>query len=455
VFVAGIFICFSESAYVEKVAQELKDLLNSVYKGQNFDVFFSPGTTSEALSTRKKYLKDSKCGIVLLTADDFKSDRLQYETAFLTSQWSKISGLRSRQNLYLILVDRKENQIEETIKDYQRIKIEDKGQMMLLLQSFGNSFKLDFNSETYDTEWEKFLEGLTSLRKDRTTLLIVDKQAYIYIAKDTLRALMDGEKPKKLTARKLTELLDNYAKLFDKDYKREPEPENPDYGISIWINKTRFSTFFCFTDKRNVLLFNRHKDGAKPFTTHDNKRYDVFGSQEFGNKPSITKKIKNDKFWDCRIRNIFPIPGLAYEDNVGQGPSERKTVVMIGFIIVMGSRALKLACKDKDKFVTSHPINNNKLSENQLTSKASLAMEGLRGTFGRDFNQTIFETGPQWIKVTKILLGVIFSGLMLIGTWAAVVVPKPLWPEIKSFYCRIAPNAEMCTPQQGEQTGSH
>jgi hypothetical protein len=373
---AKIFLSFAGD-YAREVAEKLETLLTSIYK--DLIIFYSPNITiGDWRNKLMENLGNASHGIVLLTDGNYGAHWLLYEVGALALKFSK-GVKKSRNNLSFILLDREKTQIEPPFDGYQNIGIREKKKMKNLFEKLGNKSELE---KTFDKSWKEFIAALKKLeKKHQQTYALVNNQDHFYIDKTNLM-----KKGELVTVGKLPELLCSYVhekieggafKTKKDDVSVQVQNSKKPKGTEVKINKTRFSTFFCFTDKKYLLLYDREK-ASKNINRNVNNRYDVFGSVEFENYAPY-KKIKNKNFLKCIVQDIHTIPGLACEDNELNNKT-RETVVMIGFLIVIKGNDLDYA-EDNQNWVTKWLICGD-LPKN-LTSKANLAVEALRKIKGK------------------------------------------------------------------------
>ena len=147
--------------------------------------------------------------------------------------------------------------------------------------------------------------------------------------------------------------------------------------VKILINNTRISTFFVITDGDNILLHNREKTNDEILTLENNK-YDMFGSVSFENS-TIKLKIKNNDFFQSKIKSIKCIPGFAFEDTIEPEDNlfGRQTVIMIGLVLYLSKKDFDKAESTKTSIVEKFHLNDTP-NERILTSKAKLGIDFLR-----------------------------------------------------------------------------
>ena len=143
------------------------------------------------------------------------------------------------------------------------------------------------------------------------------------------------------------------------------------------IKHTRLSTFICFTDGKQILLFDR-RDNDKNKINVENLKYDCFGSVGFENS-SIRLKILNPEFYESEILRIQFIPGIAYEDNYGSpdNPTGIETAIMFGYIMYLSQEDMKKAIFNSNNKVLLFNIDSKAINIDNLTAKAQLAIDFL------------------------------------------------------------------------------
>jgi len=146
------------------------------------------------------------------------------------------------------------------------------------------------------------------------------------------------------------------------------------------IQYTRLSTFICFTDGEQILLFDRRNNDKKKINV-ENLKYDCFGSVGFENS-SIRLKILNPEFYESEILKIEFIPGIAYEDNVGSPDNQTgiETAIMFGYIMYLSKEDIVKAVLNSDSKVLLFPINSKAINIDNLTSKSQLAIDFLKNS---------------------------------------------------------------------------
>lgn len=171
-------------------------------------------------------------------------------------------------------------------------------------------------------------------------------------------------------------------KNIDKRYRKDGSDKNNDKlpneeKIKVLVNNTRISTFFLFTDGKRVLLHNREKSDSY-VKTHENDKYDCFGSVSFENS-SIKLKIETNDFFDSKILEIDCIPGFAFEDTIEPYDNllGRQTVIMVGFVFYLSLDNLKKAKSTKTSVIELFDLSSLP-SQVLLTSKARLGLEFLQ-----------------------------------------------------------------------------
>ena len=139
------------------------------------------------------------------------------------------------------------------------------------------------------------------------------------------------------------------------------------------INNTRISTFFTFTDGKNILLFDRVNANIQNVI---NNHFDCFGSVDFENS-SLSKKIINYNFFNTKIEKIDYIPGFSFESNLNtsDGIYPIQTVIMFGFVFYISKEDLNLAISDNGNVFLK---NIDTINTENTTSKAKLAIEFLK-----------------------------------------------------------------------------
>lgn len=185
--------------------------------------------------------------------------------------------------------------------------------------------------------------------------------------------------------------------------KEEDLPTNVK-GPVVWVNSTRISTFFVFTDKKRVLIYDRgigkqiSKNQNLRQQTYENERpCDMFGSKAF-NGAGLEKKIPNPNFHEATVIRIDAIPGIAIEDMYDTLPLDSRrtilqsaaaeeakincTVVMVGFCIELSPADLDKACMPmagvSDSAVAVYDVHGTSPVEGLQTSKAVLGIKYLR-----------------------------------------------------------------------------
>ena len=134
------------------------------------------------------------------------------------------------------------------------------------------------------------------------------------------------------------------------------------------INSTRISTFLCFTDSENILVYERMESNLQRV---QNSRYDCFGSVTFENCTIFLKIDNTDNFYDSNIINLEFIPGLAYEDNFEN--NKKETVIMFGYIIYLSKENLAKGITTNSKNLKLINICDKNIEDEALTSKLKLA----------------------------------------------------------------------------------
>jgi hypothetical protein len=203
-------------------------------------------------------------------------------------------------------------------------------------------------------------------------------------------------------SRVLKEFVTNDTML--KSYCRDVKLITGYSGPVVWINSTRVSTFFVFTDKKRVLIYDRKqsRENAKsnispPQSVNNSVDYDMFGSVAFDGA-GFVEKVPNSEFHSSSILRIDAIPGIAIEDILetpelygNLTPAQKaayghalpnSTVVMIGLCIELSADDLDKACIPKAgtvSAVSAYEINGKDLPLDALqTSKATLGIKYLR-----------------------------------------------------------------------------
>lgn len=144
---------------------------------------------------------------------------------------------------------------------------------------------------------------------------------------------------------------------------------------NVILNGTRFSTFVCVTDKKNLLLFDRKKDPKFPLVK--NARLDVLGSMDFANS---SLKNKLGSVAEIDIEEITLIYGVALEDVIAepeQNRQQKSTAVMLGMVVYVDEKRLQAAVEQaKNNLLILYALQQAAGLVN-LTAKARLAIEHL------------------------------------------------------------------------------
>ncbi len=189
-----------------------------------------------------------------------------------------------------------------------------------------------------------------------------------------------------------------------KHYCRGENLDTGYFGPVVWINSTRISTFFVFTDTKRVLIYNRKQgrlnsqnDEFPQQSILNSADYDMFGSVAFDGA-GFVEKVPNLDFHASSILRIDAIPGIAIEDLEGKPrlyetlTAAQKaafghalpncTVVMVGLCIQLSSDDLDKACVPKNgtaSAVSTYGIYAENLPlEGLRTSKTTLGIKYLR-----------------------------------------------------------------------------
>ena len=144
---------------------------------------------------------------------------------------------------------------------------------------------------------------------------------------------------------------------------------------NVILNGTRFSTFVCVTDKKNLLLFDREKN-PKSYLVK-NARLDVLGSMDFANS---SLKNKLGSVAEIDIEEITLIYGVALEDVIAepeQNRQQKSTAVMLGMVVYVDEKRLQAAVEQaKNNLLILYALQQAAGLVN-LTAKARLAIEHL------------------------------------------------------------------------------
>ncbi len=212
----------------------------------------------------------------------------------------------------------------------------------------------------------------------------VDKQGMINLENlkniKKINSLYKADNLDKLYVRDLPKYFEHFVKLTTpKEYIRDDYDDRIKEDITKFIiNYTRISTFVCFTDGKQLLLFDR-RDNDKSKINVENPKFDCFGSVGFENS-SIRLKIRNPEFYESEIKKIEFIPGMAYEDNDGSPDNHIgvETAIMFGYILYLSENDLKIAQLKSEEKILLFDIHSNIINSGNLTAKAQLAIDFLR-----------------------------------------------------------------------------
>lgn len=299
------------------------------------------------------------------------------ENAELNSHGNFAKLIEERDKAHIAEVSILENKIAQLKNEYKNLSNIDQNDRLK------ESGKLDYKNRLNDriseleNELEKIVHSSGSLN-----LSYVTEQGNIgaFISRISFRD--------HLTVGDLPDYLSDYLKMnIDKKYLVSRNDYHKDHfsdkeKFEFQINSTRISTFFCFTDGKRMLLFDRPRSHKQEVI---NNKYDCFGSVTFEN---ISLKVKIDidnrsGFFDSEVKDIEFIPGFSYEDNVDP-EFGKQTVIMFGFVVYLTELDLdKLMNLRNPELILVKVIGSN-ISKEVLTSKADLAREYLREKLLRD-----------------------------------------------------------------------
>lgn len=403
---AKIFIGYS-GRHTEQIARKVYEILTNLSRSFDLafkasDVFLACYDGNDKIDDVKvrldSNLKDAEVYIPIISGEKLYSAWMMYELGAVVVNRLEIKGNGSLVNTRVIpfLVDIDDiRKIDDPLRQFHLgFEFQQKDQGSENYRKYSDFFRKIVEScsgvsdklVTFDNQlgnyWEEF-----KLKLNRTVDVIKERKKKLRteVNFDFNVTYFTSEEIGKYTPTTLgtlfREFVDNGIGNKLEEYIKK---DNEGHYVVMSGDNVRISTFVVFTDKKNVLLFDRKK--AKNEINVDNPVYDVFGSLDFENS-SIQKKIKNTDFLNSPILEIKPIYGIAGEYNIDKDERGRvlshETVIMLGVFAYMSEENLKLGENFNDgkknsalRVVGIKEVNNG-YGENALTSKAYLSIKQL------------------------------------------------------------------------------
>lgn len=379
-----IFISFS-GRLSECIATEIKKWMQKIFSCKIL-LFQSNDITKGANWVRELGEKLKKCNyaISILTADNVNNPWINFEAGAICT--SKDNNL-----VHTILFGIDEVNHSSPLSIFQYSKF-DEIDLLKLLNVINNTLGSDRLDEfslmgKFKESWPSFQKNILSLINSykNQTGGKVETDGYFdlspstvfcgnVIYQDGIPASTSNIFPNKnIEIKEMPSQLKRFLHDHVNFYYKKTHTEEYE-KTRVLINKTRISTFFSFTDRNRILLYDRVLGEDK--TTVENPRRDVFGSVDFENY-SIFKKINNEDFFNCITEDIELIPGFVFEDNTtSSSKTDRETVIMFGYNVFLNPGDLekgKLGNPAVDLFNIRSGLSGSFL----LTAKARHAIESL------------------------------------------------------------------------------